>query len=165
MFYPPDRFDFTAALSARWREILDEYRGLAGSLAAWPQSDLHDGGWQVFGLFDFPSGAQLPHNTRRCPVTSALVARHVPGHGAAGFSVLRPGTRIQPHCGYQGSFLRCHLPLVVPQGDCGLEVNGEIRRWVAGEPLVFDDRVEHRAWNLAGGDRVVLLVDFPGDGA
>jgi aspartyl/asparaginyl beta-hydroxylase (cupin superfamily) len=75
--------------------------------------------------------------------------------------VLRPGTRIQPHSGYQGPFLRCHLGLSVPAGDCGLRVGGETRAWREGETLVLDDRLEHEAWNLTSSERVVFLLDFP----
>jgi len=74
--------------------------------------------------------------------------------------VLRPGTRIQPHSGYPGPFLRCHLALRVPAGDCALRVAGETRRWQEGDVLVLDDRVEHEAWNLTAEERVVLLFDF-----
>jgi aspartyl/asparaginyl beta-hydroxylase (cupin superfamily) len=56
--------------------------------------------------------------------------------------------------------LRCHLALVVPRGDVALRVDGEMRRWEAGRCLVFDDTLEHDAWNRAAADRVVLIVTF-----
>lgn len=133
---------------------------MRGELIDWFEKDLYGEGWKVYGLFDFPHGKAIPAGVARCPLTAGLVERHVPRHGAAGFSVLRPGTRIRPHAGYAGEFLRCHLALSVPAGDCGLRVAGETRRWREGEALVLDDRVEHEAWNLAGEERVVLLVDF-----
>ena len=159
-FHDPRGFAFLGALCRRWREILAEYLAVRDRAVEWVERDLHGGGWKVFGLYDFPSGAPLPDNVARCPFTAALIASHVPRHGAAGFSVLRPGTRIQAHTGYRGEFLRCHLGLRVPRGDCGLRVGGELRRWRAGEALVLDDRFEHEAWNLAPRERVVLLVDF-----
>jgi beta-hydroxylase len=67
---------------------------------------------------------------------------------------------VVPHRGYQGEFLRCHLGLEVPAGDCALRVGGEVRRWAEGRSLVFDDRLEHDAWNLTPHERVVLLIDF-----
>ena len=45
-------------------------------------------------------------------------------------------------------------------GDCALRVGGQSRRWREGEPFVFDDTVEHEAWNNTGGTRTVLLFDF-----
>jgi beta-hydroxylase len=147
-------------LRRRWREILAEYLAVRDLAVDWVERDLYGRGWKVFGLYDFPSGAPLGDNVARCPLTAQLIARHVPRHGAAGFSVLRPGTRIRAHRGYPGEFLRCHLGLRVPHGDCGLRVGGELRRWRAGAALVLDDRFEHEAWNRTPRERVVLLVDF-----
>ena len=74
--------------------------------------------------------------------------------------MLSPRTRIRPHTGYQGDFLRCHLGLEIPQGDCGLRVGDTTRRWEESRVLVFDDRAEHEAWNMSDAPRVVLLIDF-----
>lgn len=160
MFYDPAAFPFTARLQENWRAIRAEYDGVSGQLVDWPERELYGEGWKVYGLYDFPHGRPLASNTGRCPLTTELVARHVPSHGAAGFSVLRPRTQIQPHRGYPGAFLRCHLALKVPGEACGLRVAGETRRWREGEVLVFDDRVEHEAWNDHDRERVVLLLDF-----
>lgn len=159
-FHDADRFPFVAALRRRWRDIRNEYLGVQDSLIDWAERELYGEGWKVYGLFDFPHGRPIADNIARCPLTAALVAEQIPAHGAAGFSVLRPGTRIQPHAGYPGSFLRCHLALSVPAGDCGLRVGSEARTWREGEALVLDDRFEHEAWNLAAAERVVLLIDF-----
>jgi len=160
MFFDPQRFPFTASLQQHWREIFREYSAVRDRAVDWVERELYGDGWKVYGLFDFPHGQALAENARLCPVTAGLVERHVPRHGAAGFSILRPGTRIQPHKGYQGEYLRCHLGLRVPAGDCALQVAGATRRWREGEVLVFDDRVEHAAWNETGEERVVLLIDF-----
>lgn len=160
MFYDAQRFPFTARLQENWRAIALEYEKVVGELVDWVERELYGEGWKVYGLYDFPQGRPLAGNIARCPGTAALVAREIPRHGAAGFSVLRPRTRIQPHRGFPGEFLRCHLALKVPGGECGLKVDGETRRWREGEVLVFDDRVEHEAWNDAAEERVVLLVDF-----
>lgn len=159
-FHDAERFAFVAPLRRHWREIRAEYEAVADELIDWFERELYGEGWKVYGLFDFPHGKPIPANVARCPVTAGLVATHVPGRGAAGFSVLRPGTRIEPHRGYPGRFLRCHLGLQVPEGDCALRVQGETRRWREGEILVLDDRLEHEAWNRTGADRVVLLLDF-----
>ena len=160
MFYEAKAFTFTAALEANWAAIYREYQGVGAHLIDWFERELYGEGWKVYGLYDFPHGKPLPENVQRCPLTAELVARHVPRHGAAGFSVLKPHTRIQPHVGYRGQFLRCHLGLKIPGGQCGLKVAGETRRWREGEVLVFDDRFEHEAWNDNDEERVVLLMDF-----
>lgn len=75
------------------------------------------------------------------------------------FSLLRPGARIPPHTGQTNAHLICHLPLIVPEG-CGLRVGNETRAWVEGEALIFDDAIEHEAWNTSGQVRVVLLFEI-----
>ena len=164
MFHDPTRFPFTSTLQANWRVIRTEFDGIRDELSDWMETKLYDRGWQVFGLFDFPHGEPIADNVARCPRTAALIQDHFPRHGAAGFSVLAPGTRIRPHEGYAGSFLRCHLGLYVPDGDCALEVAGVAQPWREGCTLVFDDRVIHRAWNATPRERVVLLIDFIPDG-
>jgi aspartyl/asparaginyl beta-hydroxylase (cupin superfamily) len=159
-FHASDRFPFTRTLEQHWREIHREFLGIRGQLVDWVERELYGEGWKVFGLFDFPSGEPIAAGVARCPFTAMLVQQHVPGHGTVGFSVLQPRTRIQPHQGYQGAFLRCHLGLYVPQGDCRLKLEEESRGWETGKTLVFDDRGWHEAWNLTDQERVVLLLDF-----
>ena len=56
------------------------------------------------------------------------------------------------------------MPLIVPEGAdedaCGIRVGNEVRRWVVGQPLIFDDAYEHETWNHTNQERVVLLFDF-----
>jgi len=51
------------------------------------------------------------------------------------------------------------LALIMPPG-CGLRVGGERRVWAEGETLIFDDSIEHEAWNGSGQLRAVLLFDI-----
>ena len=52
-----------------------------------------------------------------------------------------------------------HLPLVVPE-NCGqLRVGNESRTWREGELLIFDDSIEHEAWNHSEHDRIVLIFE------
>ena len=52
-----------------------------------------------------------------------------------------------------------HLPLIVPPG-CGFRVGSETREWVPGKAWVFDDTIEHEAWNLSDVPRGVLIFDI-----
>lgn len=74
------------------------------------------------------------------------------------FSLLQPGVRIDPHHGAINARLICHLPLIVP-GAGALQVGGEARSWEEGKLLIFDDSIEHAAWNDADADRIVLIFD------
>lgn len=159
-FYPSTQFPFARQLEMNWERIHAEFVAIQGELSSYVERDLYDEGWQVFGLWNLPHREPLRGVLERCPFTSSLIEEHVPRHGAAGFSVLEPGTYIKPHRGVQGDFLRCHLGLETPAGDCALSVDGVPRSWTAGETLIFDDRQEHSAWNYTTLRRVVLLLDF-----
>ncbi|MFO0947263.1 MAG: aspartyl/asparaginyl beta-hydroxylase domain-containing protein [Planctomycetota bacterium] len=157
MFLAKESFPFTRPLEENWVTVRDELLALPESrFLTWPERELHEGGWEVFGLHAF--GERLEANCNACPKTAALVEA-IPLMTTAGFSVLRPGTVIKPHVGYSSDVLRCHLGLIVPS-DCALEVGGEVRTWREGECLIFDDTVRHSAWNKSTTPRVVLLIDF-----
>jgi aspartyl/asparaginyl beta-hydroxylase (cupin superfamily) len=175
-FYERDEFAWLAALESRWREIRDELLPIAGDdLAFQPyvQSDasrpprdygdlLDSADWSA--LYLIRGGTVVADVAARFPNTMALLA-DVPLARSEGrtpavlFSRLKPGARIPPHTGYTNARLICHLPLIVPEG-CGLRVGNETRAWREGEALIFDDSIEHEAWNTSDRVRVVLLFDI-----
>ncbi|MCP5150361.1 MAG: aspartyl/asparaginyl beta-hydroxylase domain-containing protein [Ectothiorhodospiraceae bacterium] len=157
MFEDASRHAFVGALEAQWRTVRAEFDRLtATEFMPWPEKMLYDAGWDVFGLHAF--GRKLPGNCARCPETARLVEA-IPGMTTAGFSLLAPGAHIKPHRGYTQTVLRCHLAIMVP-GRCALRVGAETREWEEGRCLVFDDTLEHEAWNHSDGPRAVLLIDF-----
>ncbi|WP_233574912.1 aspartyl/asparaginyl beta-hydroxylase domain-containing protein [Stagnimonas aquatica] len=117
--------------------------------------------WSAFHFFHH--GRRYEENCLRCPATMAALAK-LPQPQAAGrmpaamFSVLKPQTRIPPHTGVANVRLVMHLPLVVPSG-CGFRVGNEIREWRVGQAWIFDDTIEHEAWNNSNEVRVVLICD------
>lgn len=159
MFFEKANFPFTSQLEASWTKIRDEAAALdLTNYLAWPERFLYEDGWKVFGLHAF--GRKLQANCALCPETTKLVEA-IPGLTTAGFSRLEPGTHIKPHVGYTKAVLRCHLGLIVPSQDlCQLRVGAETRSWQSGQTFVFDDTVEHEAWNRADSPRIILLLDF-----
>lgn len=162
-FHEPTTFPFVAALEAAFPAILAELCNLpADAFAEAPDSlttaaDGYDErGWHYYPLFG--TGDHAAHRDR-CPTTARACAA-VPGLVNAAFSRFRPGTHLYPHHGELRGVLRCHLALVVPEGDVALRIGDEVRRWQTGRCLVFDDTFEHDAWNKAAGDRDVLLITF-----
>ena len=159
MFYNKEHFPFYQVLEENWEIIRDEYLKLREyQLQPWFQKEIYNGDWKVFGFFDWPSGAKMPGATY-CPNTVSIIEDNITGYAAAGFSILKPNTVIEPHVGYQGDFLRCHLGLVIPD-QCVLDIRGEQKSWKEGEVMIFDDTFEHSAWNKSGQDRAILLLDF-----
>ena len=103
-------------------------------------------------------------NRARCPRTTELLERmpllRLAGRGPnAMFSLLQPGTRIPPHTGVTNIRSTVHLPLIVPPG-CGFRVGAETREWKPGTAWVFDDTIEHEAWNDSDKLRLILIFDI-----
>lgn len=164
MFLDPAGYGFADVLRGAWTEIRDECLALpTDSFDPWVQREMYGEGWSVYGLVAF--GTRIEAALAACPRTAAAIAA-IPGLTTAGFSRLAPGTHIKPHEGWVTTVYRGHLGLVVPDG-CGLRVGSTTRTWAPGELLIFDDTVNHEAWNRSPSTRIVLLFDFlrPGEHA
>ncbi|MEH1013184.1 aspartyl/asparaginyl beta-hydroxylase domain-containing protein [Micromonospora sp. CPCC 206060] len=158
MFLDPDRFPFLAELPRRWAEIRDEYLALPeDTFEPWVQREMYGHGWSVYGLVAF--GTRIEAALASCPRTADALAG-IPGLTTAGFSRMAPGTHIRPHEGWVTTVYRTHLGLVVPGGECAIRVGRQTRSWHGGGLLVFDDTVEHEAWNRTTATRAILLLDF-----
>lgn len=118
--------------------------------------------WSAFHLFKL--GGLIAENAAKCPTTMGLLETvpqpHQSGRTpAAMFSLLKPNTHIPPHVGVSNVRLVTHVPLIIPSG-CGFRVGNETREWVPGKAWVFDDTIEHEAWNNSDKLRVVLIFDI-----
>lgn len=123
---------------------------------------LNDPRWGVFHLWQ--RGRRIEEHAPRVPATMAALELapmpFIPNSAPmALFSVLRPHTHIVPHHGIVNTRLICHVPLLVPE-ECRFRVGAEVRRWRLGETLIFDDSIEHEAWNDSDRTRVVLLFEI-----
>jgi aspartyl/asparaginyl beta-hydroxylase (cupin superfamily) len=117
--------------------------------------------WSAFHLLE--AGRINEANAARCPLTMHAIAGapqpDQPGRTpVAMFSALKPRTRIPPHCGVSNARLVTHVPLIIPPG-CGFRVGNDVREWVPGQAWVFDDTIEHEAWNDSDQLRVILMFD------
>ena len=174
-FYERQDFPWAAALEAATPRIRAELRALLASGSGFEPYIRRVADRPNFGnpLLENPDwsaaylvrdGREVAANAARCPDTMAALravplCRIVARTPSVLFSLLRPGTRIRPHHGFTNARLIGHLPLVVPEG-CALRVGNETRPWREGELVVFDDSIEHEAWNLSNELRVVLLFDI-----
>jgi aspartate beta-hydroxylase len=174
-FFEREEFPWLAAFEAQApairEELLDVLRDERGvepyvrGDASRPPRDLGDladnPSWSAYYLIR--SGTVVAEHAARCPRTMAALAgaplSKAPGRTpSVHFSLLRPRSRIPPHTGQLNTRLICHLPLIVP-GGCALRVGSETRSWVEGQTLIFDDSMEHEAWNSSDRLRVVLLFE------
>ena len=118
--------------------------------------------WSAYHLYQ--DGKPVAPNAAHCPLTMAALAcapmPDQPGRTpTAMFSLLKPKTRIPPHVGASNARLVVHLPLIIPK-HCGFRVGNDTREWVPGKAWVFDDTIEHEAWNDSDKLRVVLIFDI-----
>jgi aspartate beta-hydroxylase len=118
--------------------------------------------WSAYFLYN--QGERQEAHLARCPRTAeALRAApqvDVPRRGpTAFFSILDAFTHIPPHTGVTNTRLTVHLPLIVPPG-CSFRVGSETREWIPGKAWVFDDTIEHEAWNRSDVPRAVLIFDI-----
>lgn len=122
----------------------------------------HSNNWNAFHLWK--GGSRVEENLALCPDTAGLLEQTAlctldglcPN---VFFSALAPRTRIPPHFGESNARVVAHLPLVVPPA-CGLRVGFEKRSWKLGQTLIFDDTLEHEAWNDSDELRVVMIFDL-----
>ncbi len=118
--------------------------------------------WSVYNLVE--DGAPVRRHIEKCPKTAAVLARlplcDIPDYApGAYFSVLKPRTRLPAHTGTTNTRSIVHLPLVIPEG-CGFRVGSQVRAWQKGKAWVFDDTIDHEAWNDSEQVRIVLIFDI-----
>jgi aspartate beta-hydroxylase len=159
----------TPAIRAEVLAVLQDHAAFQPYLRPDPsRPQLNRGGmhnnrdWSAFYLWE--DGKLNAANAARCPATMAAL-EHVPLPRIPGrspsvlFSLLRPGAHIPPHTGILNTRLIVHLPLLVPPA-CQLRVGNETRTWEEGKAWVFDDSIEHEAWNRSDETRVILLLEI-----
>ncbi len=174
-FYERAEFEWLAAIETALPALQDELAGvLAGGQEfepyvtgdpARPKPNnplLMDPSWGAY--YFWRNGAPVEAHAARCPATmEALALAPIPviakRSPMALYSLLKPGTHIQPHHGLLNTRLICHVPLIAPEG-CTLRVGNETRAWREGETLIFDDSFEHEAWNRSDRTRIVLLFEI-----
>ena len=175
-YFEPSEFPWAkqmeAAAAAIRDEILAEMGQGGGRFSPYvvnnpdrPRSSYHglvdNPEWATLELWE--KGEAVPGLTDRFPATMAAAeATDLPRITVRApnilFSKLAAGARIPLHHGAINTRLVCHLPLVVPPG-CGFRVGGETRQWEEGKLLIFDDSIEHEAWNDGDSDRIILIFD------
>lgn len=175
-FHPRAQFPWLSELEAATSDIraecaavlADESAGMEPYIAygeglpldQWAELN-HSRKWSVFYLWrdGKPNDAHLARCPRTAAALSAIPKVDIPGVGpTAFFSILEAGAHIPAHTGVTNTRLIVHLPLVVPDG-CRFRVGSDTRPWRESEAWVFDDTIEHEAWNDAKQPRAVLIFD------
>jgi len=178
-FYPSEDFPWLPAVEAATADMQRELMAVSNGdpeapgftpyvaysagvpLDQWVELN-HSPRWNAYHLLK--DGDPVDGQADRCPATLAAL-KHAPQpevtrrSPVAMFSVLQARTRIPPHTGVSNTRLVVHLPLVLPP-DCGFRVGNETRAWSLGHGWVFDDTIEHEAWNDSDRPRTILIFDI-----
>jgi aspartyl/asparaginyl beta-hydroxylase (cupin superfamily) len=172
-FFDREQFGWAAAVEAAVPAIRDEllaelgagadqFRPYVQGQAVNNQHLLDKKDWSILPLCE--RGWVSTYVTQRFPRTWEAI-RQAPLPAIFGwgptvvFSKLKAGAHIEPHTGMFNTRLICHLPLIVPPG-CRFRVGDDVREWEPGKLLIFDDTIEHEAWNDGPEDRVILIFDI-----
>jgi aspartyl/asparaginyl beta-hydroxylase (cupin superfamily) len=160
----------TDAIRAELLKVLEEDAAFTPYVEAEPNRPRFDDkglignpDWSAFYLWK--AGEPVAENIARCPSVMEALAEaplcKIPGRTPSiHFSLLRPGMHIEPHHGFMNARYICHLPLIVPPG-CAMRVGSDTRAWTEGHACVFDDSIEHEAWNRNPDQlRVVMIFDI-----
>ncbi|HEY5806574.1 MAG TPA: aspartyl/asparaginyl beta-hydroxylase domain-containing protein [Povalibacter sp.] len=175
-FYPRETFPWLDEFEAATAQIREEFERVFAQdsdslepyvaypegvpLDQWAKLN-HSRAWSVFYLWR--EGHALPSHLERCPLTAQLLSKapmvDVADHGpTAFFSILDAKAHIPAHTGVTNTRLTVHLPLVIPDG-CRFRVGSDTREWRLNEAWIFDDTIEHEAWNDSAVPRAVLIFD------
>lgn len=175
-FFPREHFPWLAAVEAATDSIREELLAVLSAdqsgiepyiafadglpLRQWKELN-HSRRWGAYFLWN--QGRKETAHVARCPRTMQALAPvpqvDIPGRGpTAFFSILDARTKIPAHTGVTNTRVTVHLPLIVPPG-CGFRVGGEVREWQVGSAWVFDDTIEHEAWNDSDAPRAILIFD------
>ena len=128
------QFTVTKTLAEHTSRITEEYLQLKAKRQVdnydTGEHKLHQGRWEWHSYID--KGKLSTEFTHDCPQTTAILEsfthprfmKHTP-FSFAFFSTLRSQSSIQPHHGPTNIRIRCHVPLIVPSGDCGFRVGSQ----------------------------------------
>jgi beta-hydroxylase len=158
-------FPALAPLRENWQTIRDEALRLfdEGYIRAAARNNdasfnsFFKEGWKRFYLKWYQDA--LPSAATLCPRSVALV-NAIPEVKAAMFTLLPPGSHLNPHRDPFAGSLRYHLGLITPNSDaCRIFIDGEPYAWRDGEDIVFDETYIHSAENRTDVTRVILFCD------
>jgi hypothetical protein len=95
------------------------------------------------------------------PTATSLTEKYIVHIGCTGYSILEAGGTIKWHSDIENTSqetIRIHIPLIIPEGEVYLNVNGEKIYW--SELFAFDNSVLHSAYNGSEKRRLIYIIDL-----
>ena len=119
------------------------------------------GAWKISPIEDQALGGVCLSNIEKYTTAHALVAVFGDHCVRAAYNVLEPGGIIYRHTdkdNRDAKLIRVHVPLSIPDGDVGFEVNGDTVLW--DDVFAFNNQKLHSAWNLTSRSRLTFIIDL-----
>ena len=118
--------------------------------------------WRGAGI-KAPGGlsTMIEKSQAKYPVAYAMIQAFGNHCKSGGFSIVEPGGIIYRHTDVPARQLRTaniHIPLYIPKGDIGFEVEGEISTW--DDVFAFNNQKLHSVWNNTPERRLVFVFQL-----
>jgi len=116
--------------------------------------------WKVSGIKHYSFGL-IAQNRDKYPTAFELTEAFGVECQMAGYSIVESNSIIYRHTDIENrdaKFIRIHVPLYVPKGEIGAEVEGEVVRW--DDVWGFNNQKLHSVWNKTPERRLVFLIDL-----
>ena len=164
-------YDYLSDIESNWEKIKSEWDSFYDTNKNIPSfSKIYDSQkyltdndnkkWQAVVLKSY--GIPITKNIELFPHTWSLIKNN-PYITGAFFSYIEPHKKIPKHVGVYKGIYRYQLPLIIPEGDCFINVDGLKHNWVEGEGFLFDDTFEHYVENNTDKHRLLLIIDVMRD--
>ena len=95
------------------------------------------------------------------PTAYKLIKEFGDNCSLANYSCMAPNSIIKRHTdpeNINGKNVRIHIPLIIPEGDIFLEVNGQEVNW--SDCFGFSNQLMHSSFNLSDEYRLIFLIDL-----
>lgn len=172
MIYTEEDFKFTDLVKSYKDRLLEEWKS-GPAVNTWVsmntmaddlgQTEIYQGEtWKVsphrnMGYRIYPETAVL------YPVAWELLLNFNDQVWGAGYSCIEAHAEIKTHKDRdnRGGTVRIHIPLVIPEGDIGIQVNDVKATWNEDTLFIFDNSQPHSVWNNTDENRIIFLFDLP----
>lgn len=132
-----------------------------GWVLGWGETEGNDN-WLQYGLIFRDQVVPFIHSEMKQTIE---MFKDIKGIKMCALAKLNPHTVLHTHqhpVVREEALLQLHLPIetVLHKNYNYLNVQGEFRQHVCGEPIVFDGSLDHFALNESTGERTVLYIEF-----
>ena len=125
--------------------------------------------WKSLGIINMVRiGGELKEHweideepAKKFPTSINLLNKYRHGLFSLVYSAIAPYTILHRHFGPEnidGAFVRIHLPLIIPEGDIFLEVQGQEVEW--NDIFAFNNQYLHSAYNFSKEWRLIMIIDM-----